>query len=173
VMHCFLTMALSLFGAMFSTVCVGIEPVSDYSKPMPQGIPEGVEIKLAADKETFLLGENILLHYEVKNTGDTPIMVELGGDYRGAPRHTRFHVIATDEAGKVIEDPTPDPQHHGGFGGGGIIKPGETLFESVPIMRYRLFDKPGKYTIRIAHDLGSGAKTNCLLTTMPGGRACQ
>jgi hypothetical protein len=153
-MHCFLTMALALFGAMFSTVCVGIEPVSDYSKPMPQGIPAGVEIKLAADKETFLLGENVLLHYEVKNTGDEPIMVELGGDSRGSPRQIRFRVIATDEAGKVMEDPTPDPQNFGGPIGRRFINPGETLVESVPILRYRLFDNPGKYTICIAHDLG-------------------
>lgn len=150
----FSTIFLVLVGIMFSTNCVGIERVTDYSQSMPKGVPDGMEIKLTADKETYFLGENILLHYEVKNTGTEPIMVELGGDYRGAPRHARFQVIATDEAGSAMDDPTPNPQNHGGFGGRQIIKPGETLVESLPIMRYRLFDNPGKYTLRVAHDLG-------------------
>jgi hypothetical protein len=153
-MHRLVIISLFLVGAVCSTHCKAIEPVIDYSQPMPKGIPAGVEIKLTADKETFFLGENILLHYEVKNAGTEPIMVELGGDYRGAPRHTRFHVVATDEAGSAMDDPTPDPQNHGGLGGRQIIKPGETLVESLPIMRYRLFDNHGKYTLRIAHDLG-------------------
>jgi hypothetical protein len=171
-MHRLVVFSLFLVGAVSGTHCEAIEPVIDSSQRMPKGIPAGVEIKLVADNETYFLGENILLHYEVKNTGTEPIMVELGGDYRGAPRHTRFHVVATDEAGSAMDDPTPSPQNHGGFGGGGIIKPGETLFESVPIMRYCLFENPGKYTIRIAHDLGwsenrSGYKDEPFTESLP------
>jgi hypothetical protein len=158
-MHRLVVFSLFLVGAVSGTHCEAIEPVIDSSQRMPKGIPAGVEIKLVADKEKYFLGENILLHYEVKNTGTEPIMVELGGDYRGAPRHARFHVAATDQDGRKMDDPTPDPQNFGGLGGGVIIKPSESLFESVPIMRYRLFDEPGKYTIRIAHDLGWGGRS--------------
>lgn len=150
--------ALMAVGIMLCTICRGIEPVMDYSQPMPKGVPAGVEIKLTADKKNFLLGENILLHYKVKNKGTEPIIVGLGGDYGGAPRHTRFNVIATNEDGREMDDPRPDSKNFdfGGPVGRFIIKPGETLVESVPIMRYRLFDKSGRYTIRIAHDLGWG-----------------
>jgi hypothetical protein len=169
-MHQFPMIAFVLVGVVFCTICQGIEPVLDYSKPIPKGVPARVEIKLDADKETFLLGENILLHYEVKNAGTEPIVVELGGDSRAAPRHTRLHVIATDEASRKIDDPTPNPQHHGGPTGRFIIKPGETLVESVPLMRYCLFDKPGKYTIRIAHDLGwSGSSMEPKRKAIPDG----
>jgi hypothetical protein len=153
-MHRLSMIALMSVGTMLCTICRGIEPAMDYSQPMPKGIPEGVEIKLTADKEKYLLGENILLHYEVKNVGTEPFILEEGGDSRAAPRHTRFQVSAIDEDARVIDDPTPEPHHAGGPLGRYSLKPGETLVESVPLMRYCLFDEPGKYTIRIAHDLG-------------------
>jgi hypothetical protein len=155
-MHRSTMIALMAVATMLCTICRGIEPTMDYSQPMPKGVPAGVEIKLTADKEKFFLGENILLHYEVKNVGNGPVMVELGGDSRAAPRHTRFNVVATNEDGRELDDPTPNPQNFGGPTPRYIIKPLDALVESVPIMRYRLFDEPGTYTIRIAHDLGWG-----------------
>lgn len=148
--------AIVIASAVGGAAYVWAEPEADYSTSIPKGVPAGAEIHLAADQPVFLLGENILLHYEVKNSGNQPFVVEWGGDNRGSPRHMRLRVIATDEAGRVMEDPTPDPPHFGGPGGRHSIKPGESFFYSVPVMRYRLFDKPGKYTIRVTHDLGWG-----------------
>lgn len=129
------------------------EQVRD-DKPIPQGVPAEVMIRLFCDKPRYYLGENVLLHYEVKNTGQKPIHVETGGDYRGSPRHLRFRVIATDEDGQAMADPTPDPECFGGLGGATTIKPGESFFDCVPVMRYCVFDNPGKYTVRVSHDLG-------------------
>ncbi|TWT97898.1 hypothetical protein Pla108_20520 [Botrimarina colliarenosi] len=145
-----------IVAALGGAAYVWAEPVADYSTSIPKGVPAGAEIHLAADQPTFYLGENILLHYEVKNSGNEPIVVDWGGDYRGSPRLTRVRVIATDEAGQMVKDPTPDPRNLGGFCGRESIKPGGIFYSSVPVMRYCLFDKPGKYTIRVAHDLGWG-----------------
>lgn len=153
-MHSSHRIAMVIVSALGGAAYAWAEPVADYSTSIPKGVPAGAEIRLAADQPDFLLGENILLHYEVKNSGDERIVVEWGGDSRGSPRHTRIRVIATDETGRVIEDPTPDPLNSGGFGGRESIKPGGTFTVSVPVMRYCVFNERGKYTIRVAHDLG-------------------
>lgn len=55
------------------------------------------KVVLHADKREWLIGESLVLHYEVRNEGDLPISVNFGGDYRGAGgRSLRFRVLAVD-----------------------------------------------------------------------------
>jgi hypothetical protein len=102
----------------------------------------------------FLLGENVLLHFCIENTGDKPFNVSFGGDYRGSPRHLRFTVLATDVDGKEVPDPHPNPMCMGGLGYTKDLKPGEKHHESLALLRYRRFEKPGVYRLRVSHDLG-------------------
>ena len=60
-------------------------------------VPPGLKLSLLFDKESYFLGENVLVHLCVENTSPEPFKIDLGGDYRGATRHTRFKVLATDE----------------------------------------------------------------------------
>jgi len=117
-------------------------------------VPAGAKVTLELDRSTYFLGENVLVHFILRNTGDTPFVASWGGDYRGASRQLRFTVTATDEAGKVVEDPDPSPRCMGGFGGPRILKPGEKSVSSLPLMRYCAIAKPGIYTIRATHDFG-------------------
>src|SRR6476660_6489959 len=57
----------------------------------------------------YYLGEPIWAEYRVTNLGTVPFPATRGGDYRGAPRHIRFQVTATDAAGRACLDPHPDP----------------------------------------------------------------
>ena len=119
-----------------------------------QPVHEGANVTLEFDHPDYFLGENVLMHFVLQNTGDTPFEASWGGDYRGASRHLRFKVTATDEAGQVAEDPDPSPMCMGGLGGPKTLKPGENFTTSLPLMRYCDIVKPGLYTIRATHDFG-------------------
>lgn len=119
-----------------------------------QPVPEGAKVRLELDRPECLLGENVLVHFVLQNTGDTPFEASWGGDYRGASRHLRFKVTATDEAGQATEDPDPAPMCMGGLGGSTTLGPGESFTTSLPLMRYCDIVKPGVYRIEATHDFG-------------------
>src|SRR5687767_4029042 len=87
-------------------------------------VPAEFTVSLTADRTQYVLGENVLVHFRVENTGDKPFAVHHGGDYRGAPRQTRFIVRATPVgaaaaaagAGGARNAPDPYPiiNHFGG-----------------------------------------------------------
>src|SRR5207302_4235877 len=106
-------------------------------------VPAGLKLSLVLDKENYFLGENVLIHLCVENTSPEPFKIDLGGDYRGATRHTRFKVLATDEQGKAVPDPDPFPMEMGGLGYSKEIKQGDKHFESLQLPRYRRFAKAG------------------------------
>lgn len=112
------------------------------------------KVSVELDKKEFVLGENVLLHYSVKNEGEEPLLIYVGGDYRGSPRSLRFKVHAYDEAGKRLADPHPNPWNMGGLGTHPELKSGETYWLSIPLTRYVQFDNPGTYRLRVFHDLG-------------------
>ena len=105
----------------------------------------GARVELVLDKQEYFLGENILLHYGVSNQGMELFRVNAGGDYRGAPRHLRFKVVATDAEGKLVEDPYPSIMYRGGLSSGKTLQPGETWWQSLPLMRLDIlgFNKMG------------------------------
>ena len=126
-----------------------------------------LRITLVADKEEYFLGENVVLHYRIENRGTNtfsingregangPFSISLGGDTRNnAGRATRFKVEAIDQAGRMAEDPCPNPCEFGGMSPLPTLKPGDEFCEDLQLMRYREPSKPGTYTIRVYHDLG-------------------
>ena len=117
-------------------------------------VPDGAKVTLETDRQEFFLGENILMHFILENTGTQPFEADFGGDYRGSSRCLRFKVTATDEAGNLAEDPDPNPICFGGMGGPHTLKPGEKFIESLPLMSYRRIVQPGRYTITVKHDFG-------------------
>jgi hypothetical protein len=119
-----------------------------------QPVPQSAKVTLEFDRPDYFLGENVLVHFVLQNTGDTPFEASWGHDYRGASRHLRFKVTATDEAGQAAEDPDPSGMCMGGLGGPNTLKPGEKFTTSLPLMRYCDIVKPGVYTIRATHDFG-------------------
>jgi hypothetical protein len=119
-----------------------------------QGVPAQARVSVEIDKKEYYLGENVLLHFCIENSGAEPFTIELGGDYRGASRHLRFHVQALDAEGKLCADPDPSGFCMGGLGHSPAIKSGQKHYESIPLLRYRRIDKPGVYKIQVSHDLG-------------------
>jgi hypothetical protein len=117
-------------------------------------VPEHVRLSLVFDKEQHFLGENILVHLCIENVGKEAFLIHRGGDYRGASRHLRYHVSATDEKGNAAADPDPSGFCMGGLSSWREVAPGTKQFDSLPLMRYCRFEKPGLYKIRVSHDLG-------------------
>jgi hypothetical protein len=114
----------------------------------------GARVVLSTDRDTFFLGENVLVHYCLRNDGASPITIEVGGDYRGASRSLRFKVQVKDAAGGVQPDPDPNPVCFGGLGYSPKIEPGKAWCQSLQLARYARIDAPGEYTVQVTHDLG-------------------
>jgi len=128
-----------------------------------------LKITLELDKKEYFLGENVLLHYTIRNQGKqafyindyrkikSPFHISLGGDSRnGMGRATRFKVEAIDQQGCKAEDPYPVFLCFGGMAGIQTLNPGDEWCESLPLLRYRTPAATGTYTIRVYHDLGWG-----------------
>ena len=148
-------MRVSICLLLFSTFIASLSGNITFAKEPPKlQIPEGASIRLVPARKLWFLGENILLHLEVTNNGKQAFDVHSGGDYRGGTRAGRFRVIATNEEGTVQNDPEPLQMRMGGLGGPRKIEPGETWFGNIALIRYRRLAGPGRYTIRVAHDLG-------------------
>jgi len=132
---------------------------SEEFEPWGKGrdLPVGFKVSLVGDRTNYFLGENILLHYHVENVGATTFKISTGGDYRGSTRADRFKITAVSADGKLVADPTPLMRNFGGgMSSGGDIAPGGEWFENVYISEYCRFDSPGRYTVRVFHDLGFG-----------------
>jgi hypothetical protein len=134
---------------------------------LPPPAPADFRVSVTSDRAEYVLGENVLVHFRIENTGKNPFTIEHGGDYRGAPRHTRFIVTATPTdavatGGKDAPDPYPVIHHFGGLGGEQVLKPGERFEQSLPLMHYvHIPAAPaGEYVIRVSHDLGWQASVN-------------
>lgn len=112
------------------------------------------EASIQVEQREYLLGESVVLHYEITNTRDTPVEIDWGGDYRGAPRPLRFKVLAFDSNGKVVDDPYGKATHSGGRAESRTLQAGESTTTPFPLMRYCDIQTAGEYTIRVYHALG-------------------
>ncbi len=117
-------------------------------------VPPGAKVSLEADASEYFLGDSVLLHFTLRNTGPEPFDYSYGWDYRGVNRSLRFKFRVFDEKGTELPDPFPNPMCMGGLGGTWPLEPGKVLTFSLPLFRYWHFDKPGTYTIRVHHDFG-------------------
>jgi hypothetical protein len=137
-------------------VCLVILSVARSGAQEPP--PRGARLYLELDRHEYFLGENVLVHLVVENAGDKPFKIDVGGDYRRATRHLRFQVTATDAQGKEVPDPDPNQDSWGGLSYSPEIRPGQKHYESLQLLRYRRFERPGTYRLSVSHDFGWGTK---------------
>jgi hypothetical protein len=116
-------------------------------------------VDLSVRKSAYFLGENVLVDFCVVDTSPAPITIEVGGDYRGSSRSSRFKLEVRDATGALVADPDPNPMNFGGLGYSPKIGPGDKWCQSLPLMRYARIEAPGTYTIQATHDLGWPAGT--------------
>lgn len=120
-------------------------------------LPGDLVTSLEVPTKPILLGSSWVIHYVIHNRNISELTWMHGGDYRGArPTRVWLEAIAPDGSWAV------DPLRHtsvndmGGIGGGITIPPfGSSVISVVPGDYVRL-DRPGKWTLRMFHDLGMG-----------------
>jgi hypothetical protein len=117
-------------------------------------VPDNAHVTLQTDQDEYFLGENVLVHYKLENSGGESFPAEFGGDYRGAARALRFKVTVLDEKRNPLADPYPNSNCMGGMGGTVDVTPYKPFYASLPIVRYARFDRPGTYQITVHHDGG-------------------
>lgn len=121
-----------------------------------------LKLTLETRKRTWLLGENMLVHYVVRNEGAGPVKISFGGDYRGAARAQRIEVSVKGPDGTLLDDPYPGGSNFGGLGGEPELAPNEEFAFVVPLHRYARFETAGRHSIRVAHDIGQTPRNEAL-----------
>jgi hypothetical protein len=157
-------MIQKLFGALLLVMClvnIGAAQLGrsvNVLNTQQTQLPDGIAISLQSDKTNYFLGESIIFYYRVENTGSNVFTISAGGDYRGASREDRFKVTAFTEGGDRVVDPNPVQMNFGGFMGGGELKPGAVWYGNIFVIEYCRFETPGRFDVRVFHDLGFGNK---------------
>lgn len=103
---------------------------------------------------SFVLGENILVHYCLENTSDAPFSIQVGGDYRGATRALRYKVVVVDGQGRRLVDPDTTGFNFGGMGHAPNVLPHQRWCATLSLPRYARIEEAGTYDVYVTHDLG-------------------
>jgi len=122
-------LALALLAPAVLLVLLALRGATAADRPV--AIPSGSKISLVLDRTEFFLGENILLHYGIENTGGPAFAVEVGGDYRGGTRANRFKITARSATGQLVGDPAPVQWNMGGLSPNTSLTNGAQWFEQV------------------------------------------
>ncbi len=107
----------------------------------------------------ILIGSPLVIHYVIHNSGLSEFNWIAGGDGRGH-RPSRIWFEAINDAGEFASDSL---ENNWVLGGGGIISPiavdplGSSYISVYPYEFVRL-NRPGRWTLRMFHDLGMGPK---------------
>ena len=126
-----------------------------WMQPDAPPVPEGAELIVEAARAEYLIGENVLLHVTVHNASDQAFDINVGGDYRGAPRALRFQVTARQADGSEAVDPCLNPfSCMGGISHSPKLEPGAKHELWVPLNAYRRIDREGIATMTVTHDFG-------------------
>lgn len=116
--------------------------------------PENAVVTLSSDRESWFLGETILIHYKLANSGGEAFKAGFGGDFRGGYQ-TRYRIKAVNaHTGEPVDSWPPLPSGGGGRPTSSEITPESPYEETLAISHWLELAKPGRYTIRVRHDAG-------------------
>lgn len=153
-----LTVLLVLIAVAGNSLAVEHREPKEYNAGRAQiPLPGDLITSLEVPAKPILLGTSWVLHYVIHNRNISELTWMHGGDYRGA-RPTRVWLEAVAPDGSWAVDPLRHTSVNdmGGIGGGITIPPfGSSAITVIPGSYVRL-DRPGKWTLRMFHDLGMG-----------------
>ncbi len=106
-----------------------------------------LEVRWTADKESYQVGEPVVLKVTIRNSGDAVVSFNVGNKQR-SPRDGRFRFLAYGNGGegKAVPD-TGDPQNFGGKGYYKTLLPGDVFEKTVELDKWFKFTEPGIYRI--------------------------
>lgn len=120
-------------------------------------LPGDLVTTLEVPTKPILIGSSWVLHYVIHNRNASKLTWKFGCDYRGK-RPTRVWLEAVDREGTLAVDPLGHTSVNdmGGIGGHITIPPFSTNVITVNPSEYVRLDRPGRWTLRMFHDLGMG-----------------
>jgi beta-lactamase regulating signal transducer with metallopeptidase domain/HEAT repeat protein len=121
------------------------------AKPLP-----AARVTLTTPRQEYFLGENILVHYRLENTGKEAVRYEKGGFFPELRRNDGYRVSAVllDKQGRPTGEAAPaipEPPNFGGPVTHWELPPGKVYEQTLYLPRYLRFEKPGRYRIRVAN----------------------
>lgn len=116
-------------------------------------VPDGAHVALAfASGTNFWLGDVIEFTFILSNAGPRSLEFETGGDYRGTGFPTRYRFTVMDEDGRAL--PKETWMEMGGLAGPHELKSGEVHRQLLRLQNYVRVDRPGVFSVQVAHDFG-------------------
>lgn len=152
----------SLFAVVLSPALVAVEHqrpagYQDLSrrKDAP-ALPPGLRTALVVPSGRILLGSPWQVHYVLRNVGQGDIAATAGWDDRNSVRPTRYWFEAVAPDGRFGRDPFAfdGVDDWGGMGLRVTVPPGGEQRLTVNPRLFVRFDRPGRWTLRLYHDLG-------------------
>ncbi len=106
-----------------------------------------LSVKWVPDKESFQIGEPVIVAFQLKNAGTQDVTFRIGGSQRGA-RDNQFRFIAQNGhgGGKGVLD-SGDPNHFGGKSWPKTLKPGEVYTAKIDLAEWFKFEEADGYRI--------------------------
>ena len=158
----FYSLLLSIVQVSISLSAADHQPPTGYA-PLEQATVLPLNSDLTTTLEVpvgpFLIGSPLVIHYTIHNNGLSLFNWIAGGDGRGV-RPSRIWLEAVDETGAFASDPLSTNWE---LGSDGVVSPiavdplGRSYISVYPYEFLRL-DRPGRWTLRLFHDLGMGPK---------------
>ncbi|MBP8260015.1 MAG: HEAT repeat domain-containing protein [Verrucomicrobia bacterium] len=116
-------------------------------------VPDGAQVALVfASGTSFLLGDVIEFTFILSNAGPRSLEFETGGDYRGTGFPTRYRFTVIDENRRAL--PKETWMEMGGLAGPSKLEPGEVHRQLLRLQNYVRVDRPGVFSVQVAHDFG-------------------
>ena len=112
-----------------------------------------VEVHLQPDKKVVMLGEPLLIAFEVTNVSGEKLYLGVGGDYRNKfGRPERFQVSVKSEDGTEL--PKIEVMSFGGFLGAEPIEVGATYTVRLLLPHWVNIERPGSYRVNVKRIMG-------------------
>jgi HEAT repeat protein len=120
------------------------------------GAKPAYKVTVTPQRQEYFLGENILVHYRLENTGKEPVRYEKGGFFPTLRRNDGYRVTAKllDDQGRPTGESAPAIPEPANFGGPVThweLPPGGVYEQTLYLPRYLRFEKPGRYRVRVAN----------------------
>lgn len=121
---------------------------------MPKPVAGQAKAEIVLGKTQYAFGEPFRVEFVLRNTDDKELSLTSGGDYRGVNRALRFRIQMLDANGEAAPCAEPPRMFMGGLSGMTTLQPGGEWRQPLWPLDYLRLTQPGRYTLRITHDLG-------------------
>jgi hypothetical protein len=144
-------MRASVLLSIMSCVCWTVvgSVAQEAKSEAPAAAPAAPELSLTILPPAAVVraGDLIPIEFIIENKGTTDYVYD-DRDFDRSGRMEEYALAASDEQGNAVPDPRRErPRISGGWIGKGTLAPEESITKSIPLNRWALINKPGRYVV--------------------------